>query len=128
MDYNKVYEEKLKKLWQKNFESELNQSGEGVVTRRQAAADNLIESTSSKKSPETVKRNRKDEERFAKRQKIRDMPKSPIPSTSTNPPPLPPLSPNWSTDDEKESALINYEEADGSEVQLFDKVTKIYEN
>jgi hypothetical protein len=126
MDYNKLYEEKLKKLWEKNFENETVQTGDGVVTRQQAAAENIT----LNKSPENVKRNRKDVERFAKRQKLRDVQKSPIPSTSTNPPPAPhPISPNWSSDDEKEtSELIDYEKNDSSEVQLFDKVTKIYEN
>ena len=126
----------VKQLLLKNYPTKFTQRGDGKLTRIKPAADNITSNadnitSNANKSPEIVKkRNRKDVERFAKRQKMRDMAKSPIPSTSTNPPPAPyPPSPNWSSGDEKNiSELTDYEENDGSEVQLFDTVTKIYEN
>ena len=96
---------------------------DGTFIRIKPAADNIT--SNANKSPEVgKKRNRKDVERFAKRQKIRGRAKSPIPSTSKNAPP----SPNWSTEDEEISELTDYEKNDGSKLQLFDTVTKIYEN
>ena len=126
----------VKQLLLKNYPTKFTQRGDGKLTRIKPAADNITSNadnitSNANKSPEIVKkRNRKDVERFAKRQKMRDMAKSPIPSTSTNRPPAPyPPSPNWSSGDEKNiSELTDYEENDGSEVQLFDTVTKIYEN